>query len=302
MDFTEYINKLTADSSLLKSPTIINVINSILILLVLWVIRIALYKLIFKNITDIKMRYRWRKTFSFLMGFLALILIGRIWFAGIQSLATFLGLITAGIAIALKDPIANLAGWLFILARNTFEVGDRIQIGNFSGDVIDLSPFQFSMLEIGNWVDADQSTGRIVHVPNGKIFTNELANYDKGFKYIWNEIPVTVTFESDWQKAKEILLTIAKKQEEQITSTMEKQIKQAARKFMIYFKNLTPIVYTDVLDNGIRLTIRYLCESRRRRSTSESMWEDILKEFSQHKNIDLAYPTTRFYTEKRKES
>ena len=80
---------------------------------------------------------------------------------------------------------------------------------------------------------------------------------------------------------------------------MEKQIRKAARQFMIYYTNLTPIVYTDVLDNGIRLTIRYLCEARNRRGTSEALWEDILREFALHDDIDFAYPTTRFYTTKK---
>ena len=89
--------------------------------------------------------------------------------------------------------------------KRPFEVGDRIQIGDQKGDVIDQRIFMFTVLEIGNWVDADQSTGRVIHIPNGKIFLETLASYTKGFEYIWNEIPVQVTFESDWRKAKNIL-------------------------------------------------------------------------------------------------
>lgn len=300
MAYNEYINKLAEQISFIDTGTLVNIIKSILILLILWVIRLLLYKLIFKNITDLKVRYRWRKSIAYMMGFLSIIMIGRIWFAGIQSLATYLGLLSAGIAIALKDPIADLAGWIFIFSRKPFEVGDRIQIGSFAGDVIDLSPFMISILEIGNWVDADQSTGRIVQIPNAKIFISELVNYDKGFKYIWNEIPVVITFESNWQKAKDLLSKLANGQEGQVSSKMEKQIKKAARQFMIYYSNLTPIVYTDVLNNGIRLTIRYLCEPRSRRDTTEALWECILREFDKHDDIDLAYPTTRFYTAEQK--
>ena len=223
MAYNEYINKLAEQISFVDTGTLVNIIKSILILLILWVIRLLLYKLIFKNITDLKVRYRWRKSIAYVMGFLSIIMIGRIWFAGIQSLATYLGLLSAGIAIALKDPIADLAGWIFIFSRKPFEVGDRIQIGSFAGDVIDLSPFMISILEIGNWVDADQSTGRIVQIPNAKIFISELVNYDKGFKYIWNEIPVVITFESNWQKAKDLLSELANGQEGQVSSKMEKQ-------------------------------------------------------------------------------
>ncbi len=243
-----------------------------------------------------KSRYQWRKIISTIIAILGIIIVGRLWYEGVQSIATYLGLLSAGIAIALKDLIANFAGWIYIISRKPFEVGDRIQIGNLAGDVIDLSLFEFSLLEIGNWVDADQSTGRIIHIPNGKIFTLDLANYDKGFKYIWNEIRVVITFESNWQKAKKILLKIANNKSENITTPVERQIKRAARKFLIYYKHLTPIVYTDVKDHGIQLTIRHLCETRKRRGYTEAIWEDILKEFAKQKDIELAYPTTRFYS------
>ena len=243
-----------------------------------------------------KSRYQWRKIISTAVAVFGIIIVGRLWYEGVQSIATYLGLLSAGIAIALKDLIANFAGWIYIISRKPFEVGDRIQLGNLAGDVIDLSPFEITLLEIGNWVDADQSTGRIVNIPNGKIFSLDLANYDKGFKYIWNEIRVIITFESNWQKAKKILLKIAIKKSENITAPMERQIKRAARKFLIYYKHLTPIVYTDVKDHGVQLTIRHLCETRKRRGYTEAIWEDILKEFAKHKDIGLAYPTTRFYS------
>jgi small-conductance mechanosensitive channel len=125
-------------------------------------------------------------------------LLAWIWVEELLSLSTFLGLVSAGLAIALREPLINLMGWAFIVWRRPFEMGDRIEIGGQAGDVIDMRVFQFTLLEIGNWVDADQSTGRAIHVPNGKVFSESLANYSKGLAYIWNEIPVRVTFESDW--------------------------------------------------------------------------------------------------------
>ena len=239
--------------------------------------------------------YRWRKTSSSIAFFLGLFVIGRTWFEGFQSISTFLGLVSAGIAIALRDPIVNLAGWVFIVWRRPFQVGDRIQIGEHTGDVIDLRVFQFSLLEVGNWVEAEQSTGRIIHVPNGQVFTATQANYTQGFQYIWNEIPVLVTFESNWQKSKEILQEIGTRHAQQLTRSAEQRIREAARRYMIYYSALTPTVYTSVRDSGVLLTIRYLCEPRQRRGTAQSIWEDILREFAQHDDIDFAYPTQRFY-------
>ena len=78
----------------------------------------------------------------------------------------------------------NLVGWQYIVWKKPFDVGDRIEIGQNSGDVIDITPFNFTVMEIGNWVNADESTGRIIHVPNGQVFTQPLANYGKGFQFI----------------------------------------------------------------------------------------------------------------------
>lgn len=222
-------------------------------------------------------------------------LVGRLWFSGFQSIATYLGLLSAGIAIALKDVVSNFAGWLFIISRRPFSVGDRIQIGNYAGDVIDTRVFQFTLLEIGNWVNADQSTGRIIHIPNGMVLSEVLANYSKGFQYIWNEIPVLITFESNWKKAKKILQKIADKDAEQLSKAAEKRVKEASKKFMILYSRLTPIVYTSVQDSGVLLTIRYLCEPQRRRDSEQVIWEDILEEFTKNNDIDFAYPTRRFY-------
>lgn len=230
---------------------------------------------------------------SYIFLILGLILMGRVWFGGTKALVTYIGLLSAGIAIALKDMLSNLAGWIFIMWRRPFEVGNRIQIGDTAGDVIDTRPFQFTVLEIGNWVHADQSTGRIIHVPNNLIFTTPLCNYDSSFRYIWHEIPVLLTFESNWELAKEILTNIANAKAMTITADVKREIDISAKKYMIIYKKLTPIVFTSVEDSGILLTIRYLTEVRQRRGVSEQVWEDILRQFATHEDINLAYPTMR---------
>ena len=213
-------------------------------------------------------------------------------------MGTFLGLLSAGLAIAFKDPIVNLAGWLFVMIRKPFIVGDRIQIGNVKGDVIDIRIFQFTVLEIGNWVDAEQSTGRIIHIPNGKVFSETQANYSTGFDFIWDEMPILITFESDWKKAKEILSNVVTKKTMHLSPGAERQIKEAAKRFLIFYNTLTPVVYTSVKDSGVELTMRFLCEPRSRRDLEQAIWEEVLKEFSLCKDIDFAYPTQRFYNNK----
>ena len=271
---------------------------SVIALIGFWMIKwFILLFLLHKR--EVRTQYRIRKIVTYSVWAIAFVVIGRIWFAGFESISTYLGLLSAGLAIALQTPLVNLAGWAFILWRQPFKVGDRVQIGENRGDVIDQRIFMFSLLEIGNWVDADQSTGRVIHVPNGKIFTEVLANYGQGFHHIWNEIPVLLTFESDWRKGKKILFDIAEQHGASISETAQKKLRESAKKYMIFYNNLTPIVYTCVKDCGVMLTIRYLCDPRQRRTSEQGIWEAILDEFSKNDDIDFAYPTQRFYNNER---
>ena len=274
----------------------LRIINSLITILVLWLLFWLTTSIISKRVSDKRTRYQWRKITGYFFFLVGLLVIGRIWIAGFQSLATYLGLLSAGLAIALKDPISDLFGWIFIMWRRPFEVGDRIEIGEVAGDVVDQRIFQFSLMEIGNWVHADQSTGRLLHVPNQVVFTSVLANYTKGSDYIWNELPVLITFESDWQKAKNLLLEIANQYAKDNVEMIESSFEKATRRFLIEYGKLTPTVYSSVEESGVELTIRYLCEPRQRRDSSQIIWEAILKAFAVHKNIDFAYPTQRFYS------
>jgi len=279
----------------LSPDTMQKILASLLILLVLSAVRWLTVRLMRRKILDTARLYHSRRVLTFVYSILLVILVGRVWVKGIQTLATFLGLASAGLAIALHDTVANIAGFVFIMWRKPFTVGDRIEIGGVKGDVIDIRVLQFSMVEVGNWVDADQSTGRIVHVPNSKVLREPTSNYEAGFEYVWNEIPVLITFESDWHKAKQILTEIVETKTEDLSGRMEEQIRRAAMKYLIFFKNLTPIVYTTVRDCGVLLTLRYIVKPRRRRGTEQALWEAILDAFAEHDDIDLAYPTTRMY-------
>ncbi len=283
-------------NSLGLSPVVqTRLLTSLLAIVFLIILRRIILFLVNRRTKDIAVRYRWRKTTSYINFGLIVFIVGSVWFSGFRSLSTYLGLVSAGIAIALQAPLVNLAGWFFILWRKPFHVGDRIEIGEVRGDVIDQRIFMFSMMEIGNRVDAEQSTGRVMHIPNGKVFSEPLANYTDGFQYIWNEVAVLVTFESNWEKAKEILTEIAGNRGEEFTESAETQIRQAAGKMMIFVGKLTPIVYTSVKDSGIMLTIRYICNPRRRRGSEQEIWEDILRAFAGREDIDFAYPTYRYY-------
>jgi len=279
----------------LSSATTHRIVLTGLVLIVYIAMRVVLIGVVPRRFSDPSRQYAFSKSVNYGLGFSLLLAIVLIWLGNFSGLVAYLGILSAGLAIALQDPLTNLAGWIFIAFRKPFVVGDRIEIAGHAGDVIDLRIFQFTLVEIGNWVDADQSTGRIIHLPNGWVFKHSVANYAQGFNFIWAEIPIVVTFESKWEEAKKILSDIAREHSIIRTQKAEQQIRQAARRYMIYFQHLTPIVWTSVADNGVTLTLRYICEPRKRRSTENAIWEDVLRAFAERPDIDFAYPTTRFY-------
>ncbi len=271
------------------------VLVSIILIAVFVLLRMLVLSLIHQRVTDTTVAYVWRRRTTSLVTVLAIALLAWLWSDTFHSIATLLGLVAAALVLALKDLVANMAGWLLIHSRRLFRVGDRIEVSGHTGDVIDIKLFEFTLVEVGNWVDADQSSGRLIHVPNGKVLTEPLANYTKDFNYIWNELSVVITFESNWQKAKSILEDIATRVLADTSQDARRQLKKAAQRYMIFFRNLTPIVYIKVQENGVRLTIRYLTRPRERRTTEHHLWEEILSRFAEHDDIELAYPTVRYY-------
>lgn len=287
----EWLGQVTG----LGSPTVTKLLVTVAIIVALWLIRWAWISITNRRTDDPQGRYRWRKTATYSLTIIGLILVGRVWLEGIQSLVTYLGLVSAGIAIALRDPIVNWFGWLFIGWRRPFTVGDRIQIGSLCGDVIDIGVSTFSVLEVTSHELGEQTTGRIVHVPNGKVFVDPLTNVTQGFNYVWNEIPITITFESDWRRAKVILEEILKERVVSVSDEAARFIREASRKFLIRSANVHPVVYTRIVEDGVELGLRYVCEARSRRKSTESVCESVLEAFAAEPSIDFAYKTTRIF-------
>jgi small-conductance mechanosensitive channel len=216
-----------------------------------------------------------------------------VWIGALSSLATFLGLLSAGLAIALRDPLVNMAGWVFIVWKRPFVAGDRITIRKHMGDVIDQRIFQFTLMEVGTESGAEQSTGRLIHVPNGWVFMDSITNHTRGFPYIWNEVTLRVSFESDWRAAKQMLERVAEEHANPLSEDAERALRRAAQEYLIFYSSLTPAVYTMVREWGVELTLRYLVEPRRVRSSEQEIWEAILDAMAAEERIEFAYPTSR---------
>ncbi|GEM_PF-83307 len=240
---------------------------------------------------EIKKKHQYRKRASYGAALLYFIILVPIWAGSTKQWATFLSVMGAGIALALHEVILNIAGWIYIVLRNPYKSGDRIEIDDVKGDVIDIQLFQTTLLEIGNWVEGDQSTGRVVQVPNGAVFRRPLFNYTKGFEFLWNEISFTITFESNWEKAIKILIKCGEEHSSQVQEKVRHRIDRMSRDYLIFYKKYTPIVYTNIENNGVKITLRYLTEAKDRRDSENDITRKVLKKINREEDINFAYPT-----------
>lgn len=283
-----FINDLLQDRF-----SISQVLLSFIILgIILLITRLINRKLASFNL-DNNQLYRSRKTVNYIGSIIFVFALIFIWFRRVGSISTFLGLFSAGLAVALRDIIVNMVGWLFIIIRRPFWMGDRIEINGQKGDVIDIRLFQFSLVQLYDSNKGGQSTGSIIDIPNRFIFQYPLINDIKGFVYIWNELSIVLTFESDWRQAKTDFSAIVDHHALIFSADAEQEVKNAARKYMIYYNNFTPIVYTTVEPSGVNLTMRFLCDPRTRREIENNIWEEVLEYIASHDQVDLAYPTSR---------
>ncbi len=207
------------------------------------------------------------------------------------DILTLLTVIGAGLAIAMRELLLNLAGWSYVTLLTPYRPGDRIEVNGIQGDVIDIRVMRTTVMEIGGWVQADQSTGRIAHIPNGWNLSQAVYNYTRGFNFIWNELPVRLTFRSDWENARRIMQQFAEESTRLVEHQAADEIRQMSREFLVHYSILTPFVYVRVVENGILLTLRYLCDVRKRRGTEHALTVSILAAFSEQGDIELAYPT-----------
>lgn len=287
-------DQIVSAKNLLESdPFKKKILGTVFIILFGYLVMFGFIGIINRRVKDIKTRHMVRKNVIYIVTIVLIIVTFFIWIQNINSITIFLGVAGAGLALALQEVILCVAGWLLILIRHPYETGDRVEINGIKGDIIDIRLFQTSLLEIGNWVDADQSTGRIVNFPNSFVYKYENYNYSRGFEFIWHEIPIVVTFESDWKRGKEIMMVHAKKLAEGMEEKVSRKIDAMRNRYMIFYGKLTPIVYTNIKDSGIELTLRYLTEAKQRRDTQDALCRAILDDFEKEKTVNFAYPTYR---------
>src|ERR1700723_1094809 len=154
-------------------------------------------------------RYKVRKFVVFSGYLLILLFLAFLFEDRLSRLSFALGVVGAGVAVALQDVLASFAGAFSIGFSKLYVVGDRVQIGETRGDDIDIGLLRTTLLEVGSWVGRDLYSGRIVRIPNNGVLKNSVFNYSQGFRFIWDQIRVVLTITSDAGAARVMLLRVA---------------------------------------------------------------------------------------------
>ena len=283
-EFSEYLGKITAiDSEYIKLT-----ILTIIIFFVFGVIK-SIIKKIYSNlpVNDKKKFFRNRKI-RIILTAISFILVFLLWGEKLSGLITIISFISAGLTIAIREIIFNFFAGIYININRPFEIEDRIEIDDVMGDVISKHALGFEILEIGKRVYGEQSTGRIIHIPNSYIFTKTLKNYTKVFKYIWDEIKVDISLDADIKKTEEILYEIVFDNEtlKEIPKKMEDAVDEAILEYRIYYNNLDPIIYIKIEKSHVEMYLRYLVHPKKARGVQNEIHMRILEEY-QKGNLPL---------------
>lgn len=274
-------------------------IVALLVLLAAWILYRIAARQIGEQVGDAEKRHRYRKRVSYTIAAAVVLVLSIAFFDAVRELGTVLGFIGAGLAIALREYLASFLAWFYILGQRNIALGSRIEIGSpngVRGDVIDIGVFKLTLVEVRGEGIGEQSSGRLVTIPNFKVLTDPVYHFTAGSPFVWDEIDFTITFESDWERAKSILRAIAEEIYEPHAEEIETGFRQLESAYAFRYGITTPIVYVSIGASGVNLRLRYLSHVRQRRGNRDTICREVLKRFEAEKErVELAYPTSRVY-------
>ncbi len=262
----------------LFNPVVGKIVTIFIGIAVIWLIIKAIQRRLFSQIKDSSNRYQARKFATFFGYFLSLLLLTVVFSDKLGGLTVALGVAGAGIAFALQEVIASIAGWLAIMFGGFYKPGDRVQLGGIKGDVMDIGVLRTTIMETGEWVDGDLYNGRIVLIANSFVFKAPVFNYSGDFPFLWDEIKVPIQYGSNYDKVNEILLRVGKEIAGDLTEKSREKWQALQMRFRLEDSQTEPMVSLVANDNWVEFTLRYVVDYKKRRVTKTALFTRILKE------------------------
>jgi small-conductance mechanosensitive channel len=251
--------------------------------------------------TGVSRRSIWvRKYVRLAFGAVGALLLLSIWFDNPNRLATFLGLLAGGLAFASQNAVLSVAGYFVIVFGKAFDIGDRIQLGDVRGDVLDIGLLKTTVMEMGvpalllpephHWVQARQYTGRVVTITNAEVFKQPTYNYTRSFDFLWEEMRIPLRYETDFQRAEALLLEVVREATAGIIQEGHRELANLRERFLIHADELEPRAYLRLTDNWVEMSVRFLVKTYGVREVKDAISRRVLARFREE-GIEVASTT-----------
>lgn len=276
MKLYEEICSTLAKATTLEEKYIVLLLTSLVVIFIFRILKV-LGKKVIQKITTGRREFVSNQAYQVTLNILEILVFIFLFDDYIKGLMTFISVISAAMTIALRDFILNFFCGIYIKFKKPFKVEDRIQIEDTKGDVMSISAFSFEILEVSTKEDNGQSTGIVIHYPNSIIVSKPVKNINKGFKYIWDEIVVKISLESDLENDKKEIYKIVNSLDtiKSIPKKMKNLINDVNTTNRIYFNKFDPIIYTKIVDDHVELNVRFLMHPKKARYIESVIWDKI---------------------------
>ena len=274
------------------NPTVGKLVAAAIAIIVVLTLSKFLQRSIGRYVKDADTRYRARKFVGFLGYATAFFALTVVFSDRLGGFTVAFGVAGAGIAFSLQEVIASVAGWIAISFGGFYATGDRVQVGGIRGDVIDISILRTTLMEVGEWVQGDLYTGRIVRVANSFVFKEPVFNYSGDFPFLWDEITLPVKYGSNWKLARTMLRGLVDEVLVGYAAEVKDSWQDMVRQYRVEAANVEPMITLRATDNWIEFTVRYVVDYRKRRWMKDHLFTRILEEVDKSDNqIRLASAT-----------
>jgi len=281
-EYEKYLSKWVGD------PVVGKIVLSLTGLIVIYALTKLLSGRLSGLVKESNNRYYIKKSFNFLGFVCAIVFLSSVFSDKLSSLSVALGVAGAGVAFALQEVIASVAGWFAIVFGRFYSAGDRVQVGGTKGDVIDIGVLRTTLMEMGEWVKGDLYTGRIVRVANSFIFKEPVFNYSADFPFLWDELQVPIKWGSDLKSTTQTLEQLSNELLAAYATNSKRAWKKVVSRYRIEDAKLDPIVTYSIDASMVTYTIRYIVDFKKRRSVKHELSEKIVERISSRENVEFA--------------
>ncbi|MFB6300829.1 MAG: mechanosensitive ion channel family protein [Halobacteriales archaeon] len=247
------------------------------------------------EITSKRRRHDVRNVLRLSFGILTLIacfgVVTRNWVSVLFSLGVF----GFAVTFALQQPLFSLIGWLYIMVKRPYQVGDRVAIEGTRGDVVSIDFFVTEIWETdGELISSNQPSGRIITVPNSVVLSSHVVNfYGDGVPYVWNELTIQVAYETDLELATDLMT-------EEATAFLGTEMADHIAEYRDRLEATpveldvadTPTVNLTQKESWVELKLRYLVHPRRGTRARNALYERIITRFNEHPD-EVMFPVSR---------